>query len=91
MSNTGQINIKLILQTNNLPRRLQIHRYVEFSQNVGWKLVAMISLKMRKLGFEMFFESDFSNGNHCFKSQEAQSRILWGLALTEPIYAVLFS
>ena len=49
------------------PRGLQIYRYVEFSQNVGWKMLAMISLKMRNLEFEIFFESGFSDGNHCLK------------------------
>ena len=49
------------------PRRLQIHRYIEFSHNVGWKMMAMISLKMRNLGFEIFFESGFPEINHCLK------------------------
>ena len=57
----------IILQTKNFPRRLLIHRYVEFSQNVDWKMIVIISLKMRNPGFENFFESGFSYGNHCLK------------------------
>ena len=57
----------IILQTKNFPRRLLIHCYVEFSQNVDWKVIAMISLKMRNPGFEIFFRSGFSDGNHCLK------------------------
>ena len=56
----------IILQTKNFPRRLLIHRYVEFSQNV-WKVMAIISLKMRSPGFEIFFESGFSDGKDFLK------------------------
>ena len=49
----------IILHTKNFPRRLLIHRYVEFSQNVDWKVMAIISLKMRNPGLEIFFESGF--------------------------------
>ena len=40
-------------------RRLQIHLYIEFSQNVDWKLTAKISLKMRTLGFDISYECVF--------------------------------
>ena len=53
------------MQTRNLPRRLLIHRYVEFSQNVDWKMIVITSLKMRNPEFEIFFQSGFSDGNHC--------------------------
>ena len=56
-----------MLQTKNFPTRLLMHRYVEFSQNVNWKMMAIISLKMRNPGFEIFIESGFSDGNHCLK------------------------
>ena len=51
----------IILQTKQFPQttRLLIHRYVEFSQNVGWKVMVIISLKIRNLGFESFPESGF--------------------------------
>ena len=51
----------------NSPDDNRIHRYVEFSQNVDWKMMAIVSLKMRNPGFEIFFESGFSDGNHCLK------------------------
>ena len=54
-------------QTKNFPRRLLILRYVEFSQNVDWKMMVIISLKMRNPGFEIFIESGFSAGNLCLK------------------------
>ena len=57
----------IILQTKNFPRRLPINRYVEFSQNVDWKEIAIILLKMRHLGLEIFFESGFADGNHFLK------------------------
>ena len=57
----------LILQTKNFPRRLPLHRYVEFSQNVNWKMMVIISLKMGNLGFKIVIESCFSDGNHCSK------------------------
>ena len=57
----------IILQTKNFPRGLLIHRYVEFSQSDDWKMMAIISLKMRNPGFEIFIESGFSDGNHCLK------------------------
>ena len=53
------------MQTKNFPRRFLIYRYVEFSQNVDWKMMAIISLKRRNFGFEIFIESGFSDGNHC--------------------------
>ena len=59
--------MSIILQTKNFTRRLLIHRYVEFSQNVDWKMMVIISVKMRNSGFEIFFESGFSDGNHCLK------------------------
>ena len=34
-----------------------------FYNNVGWKMVAMISLKMKNLEFEILFESGFSEDN----------------------------
>ena len=49
----------IILQTKNFARQLQTHYYVEFSQNVGCKIVVMISFKMRNLGSEIFIESGF--------------------------------
>ena len=57
----------IILQTKNFSGRLLIHRYVEFSQNVDWIVMAIISLKMRNPGFEFFFESGFSDGNNFLK------------------------
>ena len=54
--------MSLILQTKNFPRRLLIHRYGEFSQNVDWKMMAIISRKMRNPGFEIFTESGFPMG-----------------------------
>ena len=33
---------------------LAIHRYVEFSQNVDWKTMAIILLKMKIPGFKKF-------------------------------------
>ena len=57
----------IILQTKNFPRRLLIHRYVEFSQIVYWKVMAVVSLKMRNPGLEIFFESGFTDGNHFLK------------------------
>ena len=55
------------MQAKNFPSRFLIHRYVEFLQNVDWKMMVFLSLKMRNLGFEVFFESGFSDGNHCLK------------------------
>ena len=49
----------ITLQTKNFPTRLLIHRYVEFSQNVDWKMMAIISLKLRNPGFKIFIESGF--------------------------------
>ena len=45
----------------DLSRRLQIYDYIDFSQNVDWKMVSIISPKMRDLGFEIFFENAFSD------------------------------
>ena len=59
--------MSVTLQTKNFPRKLLIHRYVEFSQNVDWRMIMIISFKMRNPGFEIFIESDFSDGNHCLK------------------------
>ena len=64
-----------ILQGKNFPTRLQIHGFATLSflkmlakkWRLGWKMVAMTSLKMRNLGFESFFEYDFSDSNHCLK------------------------
>ena len=51
--------------------------------------------EMKKIALERYNTAKVSciqNKNNClFLPQEAQSRILWGLALTEVIYAVLFS
>ena len=49
----------LILQTKIFSRRLLMHRYVEFSQNVIWKMIEIILLKMGNLGFKIFIESGF--------------------------------
>ena len=57
----------IIFQTKIFPRRLLIHRYVEFSQNDDWKMMVIISLKTRNPEFEIFFESGFSDGNNCLK------------------------
>ena len=65
--NLNEEQRSIILQAKNFPRQSQIHRYVEFSQNVDWKMMAIISLKMRNPGFEIFFESGFSKGIHCLK------------------------
>ena len=59
--------MSIILQTKKFPRQLLIHRYLEFSQNVDWNMMAIISLKRRNPGFELFIESGFSDGNHCLK------------------------
>ena len=37
------------------------------SQNVDWKMMAIISLNMRNPGFEISIESGFSDGSHCLK------------------------
>ena len=59
--------MSIILQTKSFPRRLLSHRFVEFSQNVDWKMMVIISLKVRNLGFKIFFQSGFSDGNNCLK------------------------
>ena len=61
--NLNEEQRSIILQTKNFPRRPLIHRYVEFSQNVDWKMMAIFSLKMRNSGFEIFIESGFSDGD----------------------------
>ena len=68
--NLQEEHMSIILQTKNCPRGLQVHRYVEFSQNIGWEMMEMISLKMRNLGFEIFFEAGFSDGNDHATSQK---------------------
>ena len=45
----------------------QIHRCIEFSQNVGWKMMVIIALEKMNLDFEIFFESGFLEGNHFLK------------------------
>ena len=58
----------IILQTKNVLRRLLImQRYLEFSENVDWKMLVIILLEMRNSEFEIFFESGFSDRNHCLK------------------------
>ena len=37
---------------------------VKFSQNIDWKIIAIISLQMRNLGFKIFLKSGFLDGNH---------------------------
>ena len=59
--------MSIILRTKNSPKRLHIHSYVEFSRSVDWKMMAIISLKMKNLGFEIFLESGFLDGNHCLR------------------------
>ena len=66
-SNLNEEHKSIILQTKIFSRRLLIHRYVEFSQDVDWKMIAIISLKMRNPGFEIFVESGFTDSNHCLK------------------------
>ena len=61
------LNSKFALEHKSFPIRLQIRRYAEFSENVDQKMRAMISLKMRNPGFIIFFESGFSDENHCVK------------------------
>ena len=51
----------------NFPKQLLIHRYVEFSKNVDWNMMSIISLKMNKSRIRNFIESDFSDGNNCLK------------------------
>ena len=64
-----------ILQTKHFPRRLLILRNVEISQNVDWKMMAIISLKMRNPGFEIFIESGFSGGIHCLNDDASSQEI----------------
>ena len=62
--NLNEEQKSIILQAKNFPRRLQIHRYAEFSHNVDWNMMAIISLKMRNPEFEIFIDSGFSDVNH---------------------------
>ena len=66
----------ICLKTKNFFRQLQIHRQVEFSQGVDWKMVAFNSLKKRNLGFKVSFESTFSGGNHCLNTIQHLKRLL---------------
>ena len=47
----------IIFKATNFPTRIHIHRYIELSQNVDWKTMAIMSLKLNNQGFEIFFES----------------------------------
>ena len=49
----------LFLQITDFPRRLLMHRYVEFSQNVNWKMMVIISPEMRNPGCKIFIEFGF--------------------------------
>ena len=49
----------IMLRTKIFPRRLQIHRYVEFSLKVDWKMMVIVSLKLRNLEFEISFNLVF--------------------------------
>ena len=49
----------LILQAKNVPSRLLMHRYVEFSLNVNWQMMVIISFKMRNPGLKIFIKSGF--------------------------------
>ena len=72
--NLNEEQRSVILRTQNFLRQLQIHRYVEFSKNVGLKMLVMISLKMRHLSFEIFFESGFLDVDHCLNDHAASQR-----------------
>ena len=65
--NLNKEHISIILQTKDSPRQLQIRPCFEFSQDVDWKMMAIISLTVRNPGFEIFFDSGFSYGNHNLK------------------------
>ena len=65
----------IILQTKNFRRQMLIQRYVEFSQDVDWNMLSIISLKMRNPGFEIFFQSGFSDGSHCLNDHAASQKI----------------
>ena len=41
------------------PYKLKSIATLSFLQNVKWKMMAIISLKLRNLGFKVFFEFDF--------------------------------
>ena len=51
------------MQTKYFARQLLIHHNVDISQNVNWRVMVIISLKMRNPECESFFESGFSVGN----------------------------
>ena len=55
------------LQITNFSRKLQIHLYPKFSQNFGWKRMAIISFQRKDLGFENFYESGIPYGIDGFK------------------------
>ena len=59
VQNLNEEQRSIILHTNNSSRRIRFHRYIEPSQNVDWKIMAIISLQMRNPGYKLFFESGF--------------------------------
>ena len=65
--NLNEEHRSIILQTKISPDDFKSIATLSLHKMFGWKMVAMISLKMRNLGFEIFFESGFSDGNNCFK------------------------
>ena len=57
--NLNEKQRSVILERKTFPIQTQINRYVEVLQNAKWKMTAIISLKVRNLGFKIFFESGF--------------------------------
>ena len=58
MRNTGQSFCKQKISPDNFKSIAMLS-----FQTVGWKMVMMISLKMRNLGFRIFCEFGFSDNN----------------------------
>ena len=54
--NLNEDQRSIILQAKRFPRQLQIPRYADLSQNFDWKMMVIISLKMRNPAFEIFIE-----------------------------------
>ena len=64
MRNRGQSFCKQKISPGDLK-----HRYDEFSQNFDWEIMAIISLKLRNPGFEIF-EFVFQESNHCIAKDD---------------------
>ena len=66
-SNLNEEQRSIILQTKYFPRRLLIHRYVEFSQNVGWKNDGDHFTQNEESGIRNFLSIWFFRGNNGLK------------------------